>query len=128
MSHGLDYYFAVLPASTSKISYNTMSTVNSARVAGTALQYTYIVTLGVLRLLTPLFHLCADGTVETKREEGGFMLYCDARVAQQRTVRAASLFVDDNCGWLAPGLDSRRLPIQPVESRTQFREPCCEGA
>ena len=36
MSHGLDY-FAVLPASTSKISYNTMSTVNSARVAGTAL-------------------------------------------------------------------------------------------
>ena len=90
MSHGLDY-FAVLPASTSKISYNTMSTVNSARVAGTALQYTYIVTLGVLRLLTPLFHLCADSTIETKREEGEFMLYCDARVAQQRTVRVASL-------------------------------------
>ena len=34
------------------------------------------------------------------------MLYCDARVAQQRTVNAASLFVDNNCGWLAPGLDT----------------------
>ena len=33
ISHDLDYYFAVLPASTSS---NTMSTVSSAKVAGTA--------------------------------------------------------------------------------------------
>ena len=37
MSHGLDDYFAVLPASIFKISYNTMSTVSPAKVAGTAL-------------------------------------------------------------------------------------------
>jgi len=29
----------------------------------------------LLRRLMPLLHLCADASVERKREEGGFMLY-----------------------------------------------------
>ena len=68
---------------------------NEHRQLGQSRWYGVIVTLGALRLLTVsltlLLHLCADSTIETKREEGEFMLYCDARVAQQRTVRAASL-------------------------------------
>ena len=68
-SRGFGCFFVALPLSISKISYSTMGTVSSSKVAGAAL----CCDRGFF-LPRRLIHLCADDTVARKREEGELML------------------------------------------------------
>ena len=68
--------------------------------------YGVVLLFFLLRRLMPLLHLCADASVERKREEGGFMLYRADRAAQQRIV-VPSVDTNHVAMRLAPGLTLR---------------------